>query len=126
MNFHINESLWMCYTCGNEELEKGSAAGAGKVDSAPKAVFPPEPGPATEPAAIAEPTPPAYYGTVPELTSAADFVPPSKPTPGAFETSGRRPSPLKKACPVCRKQMKMDEKTNTWKCPSCNYQRRDF
>lgn len=126
MNFHINESLWMCYTCGNEELETGAAAGAGNVNNASKAPSPPEPEPAMEPSAVASPAPAAYYGTVPELTSAAEFVPPSKPTPGAFETSGKRPSPRKKPCPVCRKQMNMDEKTNTWKCPSCNYQRREL
>jgi len=66
-----------------------------------------------------------------ELTAAAE----QKPTPVVSEPSAvplaaspsvKRPLSRKKPCPVCRKQMDWNEEEKTWRCPSCNYERRVF
>ncbi len=116
MNFHTSESIWKCYTCGNEESEK-DAAGV----NASAAVL--------KPAAIAEPvTVPesqvAEAVATPEQMLTAVAEPPAAPSKSS--SSVNRSSPRKKTCPVCHKQMTLYEDENTWKCPFCNYQRREF
>lgn len=129
MNFHSSESLWMCYTCGNEEPEKNAGSGAGGPAAAAAAANPPEPAPPDESAAELDPAPAAKPPVPPEPAPPAKPAPApkNKPTPAAAQPSGKQSFPgKKKACPVCRKQMNMHEEENTWKCPFCNYQRREF
>ncbi len=118
MNFHTSESMWKCYTCGNEEIVKDDADVSNEDATVKDSSAAPEPAASLEPAVAAEPA----AASEDELTPVA-----SEPVAVSSKLSSpvKRP-PRKKTCPACRKQMILREEDNTWTCTSCNYQRREF
>jgi hypothetical protein len=126
MNFHSSEARWMCYTCGNEDLQVGDTERASEPKNAWNSSDVAAPAPAAEPATAPEPAPAAETASLFEPVAASVYVTLAEhePTPAPSEPSGKRPLSRKKPCPVCHEQMTMYVEENTWKCPSCNYQRR--
>ncbi len=101
MNLHGDQGIWMCYSCGHEELGTGAARKTPKSEAVPEI---------PEDKSIPVARPAASHKSVHVATA----------------PSGKRRSARKKTCPVCHKQMNMHEEERTWKCPSCDYQRREF
>jgi ribosomal protein L37AE/L43A/archaellum component FlaC len=101
MDFNIQYGMWMCYACGHEEPATDDTEGASELTSA------------KELAAAAEQKP-APVASEPSTA------------PLAAAPSVKRPLSRKKPCPACRKQMDWNEKEKTWRCSSCNYERRVF
>jgi ribosomal protein L37AE/L43A len=125
MNFHVKEGTWMCYTCGHEAAQTDDAEDGGEPESASEPDKESELVSAADSAPAREPAP--YKGSVTanehkptHVASKPDAVPP------ASSPAVKRPSTRKKTCPVCRKQMNMNEEEKTWCCPFCDYQRREF
>ncbi len=98
MNFHINEQLWMCYSCAYEESEKGEVQG--KSEEKNKHMNASRPFPASNPIIEFEE---------------------SKKESSPFNN---QPSSKKKTCPVCRKKMSWHQTEKAWRCPYCQYERR--
>ncbi len=119
MNFHTSESMWKCYTCGNEEMKKDDAEGSDELSKDEDPPLALEPDASTGPAVAVESTVSFEHELTPVAFEPASVS--SKRSPPA-----KRPSPRKKTCPVCRKQMMMREEDKTWTCNFCGYQRREF
>ncbi len=95
MNFHINEQLWMCYSCAYEESEKGEAQGESEEKS-------------------------EHTNAPPASNPIIEFEEPKK----ASSPFNNQPSSKKKTCPVCRKKMSWHQMEKAWRCPYCQYERR--
>jgi len=113
MNFHIQDEMWMCYSCAYEELKEDEVQGQSKEKI--EHTNAPKPTPASEP--IFDPSTPL---DVPLAPLFPDEFPKSKK---GSSPSDNQPSGKKKTCPVCRKKMNWYEMDKTWRCPFCDYER---
>jgi ribosomal protein L37AE/L43A/predicted nucleic acid-binding Zn-ribbon protein len=107
MDFHANEQLWMCYSCGHEE--KGDYTNA------------PEPAPASEPVSDSSSSP-SIAVPLADMSSSEDRET-IKGTIQGVSLSKNHPT-KKKTCPACRKKMNWYEDDRAWRCPFCEYERR--
>jgi rubrerythrin len=110
MNFHINERMWLCYTCAYEELEKDGAQGEDEQNS--ELANEPEQTSASAP----KPDPPPPFA-VPLASMISNES--QKTKKGATS----RPSGKKKTCPVCHKKMDWYDMEKAWQCRFCGYER---
>jgi ribosomal protein L37AE/L43A len=114
MNFHINEQMWLCYSCAYEEAKEGKvqdkSAEKREYTNAPKST------PAMEPTFDPSPS-----FAVPLATPISDE---SKESKKESSPTNDQPSNKKKACPVCHKKMQWHKMEKAWRCPYCEYERR--
>jgi ribosomal protein L37AE/L43A len=106
LNFHINERMWLCYTCAYEESKEGEVQG--KSEETNEQTDAPKPVPA-----------PPF--AVPLATMITDESQKSK---RGSSPSNNKPSGKKKPCPVCHKKMDWYEMERAWRCRFCDYERR--
>lgn len=110
MNLHVNDKLWMCYTCAYEESDAGGAQGSRK-----------ETGEFMGSSAL-EPPPSSSTFTVPMGDLSSDEVQGSKKR----SSSAKPPASKTKPCPSCRKTMYYHPEDRAWRCPSCYYETRSI
>ena len=110
MNLHVNDKLWMCYTCAYEESDaggaQGSRAGSGEFMGS----------------SALEPAPPSSTFTVPVGDLSSGEVQGSKKR----SSSAKQPASKTKPCPSCRKTMYYHPEERAWRCPSCYYETRSL
>ena len=114
MNYHSIEKIWLCYTCAYEELDKDEV----QVKSEEKSedTNTPEPAPASE--SIIDPSPPFAVSSSPPSSKESQHSK-KESSPAHNQTWTKS-----KTCPVCHKKMYLYPEERTWRCPSCEYERR--
>ena len=114
MNFHINEQMWLCYSCAYEESKEGEVQDKGEEKH--------EHTNATKPTPAAEPT----FDPSPPFVVPLASLPFNEDQESKKESSpsNNQPSTKKKTCPVCHKKMQWYEMEKAWRCPHCDYERR--
>jgi ribosomal protein L37AE/L43A/predicted nucleic acid-binding Zn-ribbon protein len=154
MDFHLQEKMWMCYTCAYEEPAKDEVQGKGNEKSG--ILESPMPEQDTEwqkkcpmcggrmnfhgnenvwlcyTCAYEESNKGEARGTSeerPEQRNAPEIWPAAEPVSESQEPiKGSLPSKSqptkKKTCPSCRKKMNWYEAERAWRCPYCEYERR--
>lgn len=110
MNLHVNDKLWMCYTCAYEESDAGGAQGS-RTES----------GEFMGSSAL-EPASPSSTFTVP----AGDLSPDESEGSKKRSSSSKQPVSRTKPCPSCRKTMYYHPEERAWRCPSCYYETRSL
>ena len=116
---HDYGPMWQCYVCAYEESKEGK--------------FPDKGGEKKEPARAPEPTPASesiFDNAIPTLSSREYREPVKEPIQGSIQGEMKESSPhkkpvaKKKTCPSCGKKMNFFEEEQTWRCSSCEYERK--
>jgi len=105
LNFHINERMWLCYTCAYEESKVGEVQD--KSEEKSEQTNAPKPSPA-----------PSFA-----VPLASMITNESQKSKKGSSPSKNQPSGKKKTCPVCHKKMDWYEMEKIWRCFFCDYER---